>query len=196
MLRPPQTNTGTSLKAPKGTFQAVCYGVWDIGLHEREWQGKKKIIPQVKVAFEINEMITEGSFAGKRYAINKTYTFSLGTKTSLAKDIESWLNIKLTDEQRKDFDLETLIGKNCMISIKHNDVGGKVYANIDGILPIMKGMPLMTPENPSTPPQWVLDIKEKSISPAEAHNDDANDTNDAIDDSVDGKVSASDLEFK
>jgi hypothetical protein len=41
------------------------------------------------------------------------------------------------------FDLEAVIGANCLLNITHNQVGDRTYANVSSVNPLMKGMPTM-----------------------------------------------------
>ncbi|MEY4385808.1 MAG: hypothetical protein RLY20_1091 [Verrucomicrobiota bacterium] len=42
------------------------------------------------------------------------------------------------------FDVESIIGTNCLLNIQHNQVSDKTYANVVSIMPLVKGMPKMT----------------------------------------------------
>lgn len=158
-----------------GTTQAVCCGVWDLGLQKTSYMGKEKVQHKIIIAWEIVEKINapESEYNGKPYMLNKKYTLSLGDKANLRKDLESWRGRQFTaDELKAGFDIEKLYGVNCLIGIKHeadkNDAS-KVYANVTAILPLTKGTekikPLRTHEE--APPKWVLEKQAQAIQPEE-----------------------------
>ena len=140
-------------KAPEGTHQAVCFGVWDIGKHKRTWKGKESLVHQIIIGWElVTERHEEGKFEGQRFMVFKSYSNSLGEKSALSRDLVSWRGTPLRDEERKKFDLEVMIGKNCILTIVHNEN----YANVGGGSPLMKGIHPDKPENALTPPpEWV-----------------------------------------
>ena len=155
------------LLVPAGTHQAVCYGVWDIGLQKTIWNNAEKIQHKVIVAFEINEQIPSGEYVGKRFTVSKRYTLSLGDKANLRKDLESWRGKAFTIEELKGFDIEKLIGINAMVSVVHNEVrnekGTRFYANIVSVSKLMKGVMPMKPENEPKPPEWVTKLQAAAI---------------------------------
>ena len=71
-----------------GSYGAVCVGVFDIGTHPGQYNGKPTQNHQVIIAFEIDEEMTKGEYAGKRFMMNKWYTLSLADKANLRKDLE------------------------------------------------------------------------------------------------------------
>lgn len=139
---------------PAGTIQAVCYGIWDIGMQESAFGKKNKII----IGWEVNQRIDkpESEYHNKRLVISKTYTLSLNEKATLSIDLEGWRGKKFTDEEKKGFDVEKVIGVNCLLNIVHDEKNGKVYANIKSVSKLMAGMPLLKAEIPNTPPEWVV----------------------------------------
>lgn len=145
---------------PEGTHQAVCYGVWDIGYHTNSFGTKQH---KIVVSWEINETIkNEGEYKGKRFVISNRYTLSLSEKANLRKHLESWRGKSFTPDELIGFDVEKLIGANCLLNIAHNEKDGKTYSNILSIMQVPKGTQPMIPENDRTPPEWVKKVAEKS----------------------------------
>ena len=94
---------------PEGTIQAVAYDVWDLGMQKTNFQnedGEDIVQHKVKIAWELIETIDEpaSEYDGKRYAINKDYTLSLGEKATLRKDIESWRGQSFKENELKGFE--------------------------------------------------------------------------------------------
>ena len=125
--------------APTGVHQAVCVDVVDLGVLDVTWQGQTKQQHKVNLAWQINEDRDDG----KPYLVFKRYTLSLHEKSGLRKDLESWRGKKFTREEEMGFDLESVIGANCLLNVAHNQVGEKTYANVASVNPLMKGMPTM-----------------------------------------------------
>jgi hypothetical protein len=135
---------------PPDVYQAVCYGLYDLGSHH----DKKfdKVVHQVLLIWELPDLriaITkDGTTIDKPRGISKTYTLSLGEKANLRKDLQSWRGRPFTAQELEGFDLKSILGVNCMLQIIQIDKDGKKYSQISAILPLFKGMPSKQPENP------------------------------------------------
>lgn len=159
-----------------GTVQAVCCGVWDLGLQKTSYNGEEKIQHKIIVAWEIAEKINapESEYHGKPYMLNKKYTLSLGEQATLRKDLESWRGKPFTSEEiTSGFDVEKLYGVNCYIGITHEPDrkdASVVYANVTAILPLPKGIEKISPEraHDEAPPKWVVEKQAQAVDvPAE-----------------------------
>lgn len=126
--------------APAGVHQAVLVDVVDLGMLDVTWQGVTKRQHKVNFAWQIAEDRDDG----KPYLVFKRYTLSTHEKAGLRKDLESWLGRKFTREDEMGFDVESMLGKNCLLNITHNRVGDKTYANVASVNPLMKNMPVMS----------------------------------------------------
>lgn len=153
---------------PTGNQQAVCFDVWDVGLQESTWGDEKKVQHKVWIAWELEERISsDDEFNGQRHRIHKKYTLTLGDKATLNKDLSSWRGRPFTDEEKKGFDLEKLIGINCLLNIIHNKDGDKTYANIAAVAPLPKGLTKIAPENKRSVPEWIKKQREKAVNSLE-----------------------------
>ena len=146
-------NSREFYNVPAATYQAVCYDIWDIGFQESEWKGKKIVNHKVIIAFEINELVPEGEFEGKRMTINNFYTLSLSDKANLRKHLEGWRGKAFTEVELEKFDIEKLIGINCMLNVIAKENG---KTKIDGISKVMNGLISLIPENKRSMPEWVI----------------------------------------
>ena len=158
-----KNNGGNFEMIPEGTHQAVCFAVHDIGLQSNNFGTTQH---KVVISWEIKETIkAEGEYKGKRYVISNRYTLSLNEKSTLRKHLESWRGKKFTAEELdKGFDIEKVIGVNCMISVVHTESkNGKTYANVSAVMSLAKGMEKMTPENSTEPPDWVKELQGKAV---------------------------------
>lgn len=162
-----------------GTVQAVCCGVWDLGLQKSSYNGEEKIQRKIIIAWEIAENINapESEYHGKPYMLNKKYTLSLGEQANLRKDLESWRGKPFTAEEIKNgFDVESLYGINCLIGIKHEPDRTNqsiVYANVTAILPPTKGMEKISPlrTKDEAPPKWVQEKQAQAVIPEPSEED-------------------------
>jgi hypothetical protein len=128
--------------APEGVHQAVCCDVVDLGLVEVTWQGKSTMRHKVNFVWQIDKMNKEG----KPFLVFKRFTLSMRKNSSLLPFLESWRGKKFeATEIKQGFDVEKLIGANCMLQVIHNEGNdGKTYANVQSIQPFLKkyGEPL------------------------------------------------------
>jgi len=157
---------------PEGLQQGVCVWLFDLGTHmDTNFNKEKRLI---RLGFELSEVRIAGEKDGKHYdyakKISKEYNASMNEKSTLRKHLESWRGRKFTDDEKKGFDLQTILGVNCMVQIIHETKGEDTYANINNILPIYKGMEVRKPESkilyfdlhassdvPEGTPQWIKD---------------------------------------
>lgn len=159
--------TGESNKSyepiPLGPQQAVCAFVEDIGTHEGSYQGKPIARRQVVICWELAETMTQGEGAGKPFLVSKFYTLSLNEKATLRHDLNAWRGRDFTEEELKGFDLESIIGVNCMLNmVEHKKQDGSVTQKIGSIMPPMKNMQKIIPVN-TKPPAWIQKKREESI---------------------------------
>lgn len=121
---------------PAGTYAARCYQIIDLGHQTVEWQGTAKVVPKVRITWEVNEQMSDG----RPYSISKEYTASIGPKSNLRKDLEAWRGRPFTEDELRAFSLENVLGAPCFIGIAHVQKGEKTFANINSIMALPKGM--------------------------------------------------------
>lgn len=122
---------------PEGLYQAVCCDVWDPWVDESPFQDGK-MVDKTRIVWQL-DLSNEDN--GRPYEVSQIYTLSLHDKANLTKHLEAWRGRKFTKEEKEGFDLEKLLGANCQIQVVHNvKEGGEVYANVQAIVPIGKGM--------------------------------------------------------
>lgn len=117
----------------EGSYPAACIRVLDMGTQVHPKYGPKR---KINVAMEILGEETED---GEPFVVYKNYTASLGPKASLTKDLKTWMGLKF--EKGDEFDFEQILGQLGMVTIVHNEsTDGNVYANIDTISKLPKGL--------------------------------------------------------
>ena len=121
-------DSGDFVPHPEGIHPAVCVDVMDLGLVETDFQGQRRMVNKVKIAFE-SEAKTED---GKRCMVSKNFTASLHPKAKLAEFLGRWRGRPVLPGET--IDLGKLIGACCTLVISHQqNLAGKTYASIDAV---------------------------------------------------------------
>lgn len=131
---------------PEGAHPAVCDMFVDLGLQETTGKFAGKVqhkiylrwqIPSLRLSYEKDGQQIEGPMT-----IGSKFTLSLHEKSALRKLLQQWRGRAFTPEELKKFDVTTVVGKPCMISVSHSPrEGGGVYANVDGAMKLYPGVP-------------------------------------------------------
>ena len=143
---------------PEGIHPAVCVDVMDLGLVETEFQGQRKMVNKVKLAFE-SEAKTDD---GKPCMVTKNFTASLHPKAKLAEFLGKWRGRPVLPGET--IDLGKLIGACCTLVISHQqNLVGKTYASIDAVSkPTRKVVPSGT-YDPAAARQRFAEWKAKQV---------------------------------
>jgi hypothetical protein len=109
-----------------GLQTAVCVDVVDLGFQKTKFGEKHK----VRFVFQVEEMNSRGY----RHTVSAWYPLSMHEKSGMRKFLEDWRGKRFGEKELSPpgFDLETVIGKPCIINVVHSDTG---YANIGTISP-------------------------------------------------------------
>jgi hypothetical protein len=134
------TATGSNKEfkpVPEGNHTARCYRVIDLGTQDVEFQGEPKLMHKVLIGWELSGEADDGSplatTDGVPFTVSKQYTLSLSKKANLRADLESWRGKSFTDDELKGFDISTLLGAYCMVTVKHDTKGEKTYTNVASV---------------------------------------------------------------
>lgn len=128
---------------PEGSHMAVCDMFVDLGLQDSRFGAKHKIylhwqIPALRIEFE-----KDGEKINAPMSIGATYTLSLADKSNLRPMLQSWRGRAFTADELKQFDVSSVLGAPCMITVTHNPKeGGSVYANVGAVVKIPAGIPV------------------------------------------------------
>ncbi|AMV25485.1 hypothetical protein VT84_13890 [Gemmata sp. SH-PL17] len=120
-------------QVPAGNAPAVLVALVDCGSQHDEFQGKASWRRNVLLVWELP---TKKKKDGKSHTIDAVVTMSLNEKAKLRKWAESMMNAKISDGA--DFDITTLVGKACLVSVLHNEKG---YARVEAVTGYPDGMP-------------------------------------------------------
>jgi hypothetical protein len=125
---------------PEDTYNAVCVGVWDLGMQETKTWGTKH---QIRLMWEIDHTMTNGH----PFIVSSKFTASLSKNSHLFKTLTGWRGKAFTAEELKGFYIGNLLGVPCQVTIIHSEYEGKTYANVNTVARLAKGA---TPYKPKT----------------------------------------------
>lgn len=123
---------------PEGNHLARLYSVVEIGTVPVAY--REEPARQIRLTWELPEETAEFDGVQKPLVIGNKYTASMYKESKLRKIVEGMTG-KLDDKEADDFDLQTLLGKACMLNVVHT-VGknGKTYANVASAAPLPKAI--------------------------------------------------------
>ncbi|MGN0108386.1 MAG: phage replication initiation protein, NGO0469 family [Hominilimicola sp.] len=136
-----KANEGSTIEPlDEGLYTGICTKLIDLGWQYSEKYDKKqhKMMLGWDIAGEKVELAT-----GEK--VNRTmwkeYSTSLGDKSTLRKDLQSWRGKAFTIQELAGFNLYQILGVPCQMQIIHTEKNGNKYANISAIIAMPKGMP-------------------------------------------------------
>lgn len=131
-------------RPPEGVYNAVCTKIIDLGLQESTYNGNTSLKRKVFIEWELDEADSQGN----PFLVASRYTLSLSQNAQLRKVLQAWRGRAFTKDELAGFDLEKVLGAPCQIQIVHNESSnGNVYANVETVMPLGKGVPKPTPKN-------------------------------------------------
>ena len=133
-----ESSTERSYKlVPAGTHMAICYGIVDLGTQAYSYQGEQKQARQCRVLWELHGEDADGNPLtledGRPLSLSQRYTLSLAEKAKLRKTLISWRGREFTAAELRGFDLRTIIGAPCMLTVTHAVKGDRTFANVDTV---------------------------------------------------------------
>lgn len=181
---------GDFKRVSSGSHLGVCNLVADIGLQPGSAlhpDPKRQVvirweIPGERVEYEINGEKKEGPMT-----ISRTVTASMNEKATLRQILENWRGRKFTNEEAAKFDVSSILGKPCLLSISESTKGDKTYSNVASVSPLIKGMAAPEAENPllyyaddnrrsfDALPKWVREKIETQLQPEKGKTEHARD---------------------
>ena len=130
--------------APAGSYQGVCVDVVDLGIVESTWDGEVKRQHKIAVVWQIGAPMRDG----RPFLVRERYTLSLGDRSRLRPMLESWRGRAFSEAELDGFDVESVLGANCLLSIIHKQgTKGGTFANVASVSPLIKGMAKMAPKD-------------------------------------------------
>ncbi len=159
-----------------GVYPAIGSMMVDIGVQVSEKFGKSQ--RKFRMFWDIvGETI---DINGEQFPrrMSKEYSFSLGEKSNLRKDLQAWRGKPFTEEELQGFALVNVLNKGCQLQIINEEKNGKTYNNIAAIMALPKGTKLeeleettiFDMENPDSfkywekIPGWIQDQIKKAVN--------------------------------
>ena len=139
-----ETGGGDFQQAPVGTHVARCIRLIDLGTQTNEYEGKETKRNQVLVMWELCYEMMESDEGAKPFIVSRFYTNSLNEKATLRHDLAQWRGRDFTDEECKKFDLQSILGAPCMLSVITNEKG---KSKVGGVMKMPKGQEAPAPKN-------------------------------------------------
>jgi hypothetical protein len=129
------------VKVPLGSHLARCYELIDLGTQSYEYQGTLKVSKKVMIKWEIHSEDEDGkaTFTDKGDPLSQSeeYTLSMHEKSNLGALLRSWRGKDFTEEERRAFNLNNILGAWCMLSIvPKTNAAGKEFRNVGGATPV------------------------------------------------------------
>jgi len=125
--------------APEGTHLARIVQFFHIGTIQETIKGETKDRNKVRLVFELPLETYEYEGVQKPHLLAQEYTLSLNQKAALRKIVDGLEGRSLTEEEEYSYDVEALVGKECMVQVVHNESKGSTYANVANVMPTLKG---------------------------------------------------------
>jgi len=113
---------------PAGTYIARSYRAVDIGTQHSEYNGEPQVKNQFILFWELPTEMIDIDGEQKPRSISKFYTNSLHEKANLRHDLVSWRGKEFTEQELKDFDLNNILGKPCLLTVITKNDKAKVQA--------------------------------------------------------------------
>lgn len=127
---------------PIGMHLARLFRIVDLGTQRTEYEGNVNFKRQLQFVWEVHGKDEEGNPTvtekGEPLIITKDYNLSWADMATLRIDLESWRGRPFTDDERRRFDIENVIGNWCMLTVIHKPKkkGSGVYANVKAVTPV------------------------------------------------------------
>jgi hypothetical protein len=131
---------------PSGTHMAKCVRLIDLGTQTSDFQGEAKTARKLLLAFElVGDLVRDD---GEPFVVSKRFTASLHEKAALRKTLASWRGRDFNPTELQGFDLATVLGKPCMVSLIDVEKDGKQFVNIAGVMAAPRGVPVPEARTP------------------------------------------------
>lgn len=143
--------TPERILAPAGTFPARVYSIIYMGTVKGEYKGTPTSSYRVRLSWELptkTRKFKEDEPA-KPFSVSKELTLSMGSKSNLRPIVEGMLGVSFTDDDAKSFDIDELLGKDCLINLTHKESPNGKYVAINSTSQLPEGMTCPAAVNPA-----------------------------------------------
>lgn len=143
--------------APAGVHLAICTQIIHVGYQPGGKFGDKN---EVYLQFELPDIrvkwVKDGVEKEGPAIVRRKFGLSLSEKSHLRPFLESWRGRPFTKEEEDGFEITSVLGKLCQLSIIHEASGDgkKTYANISGAFGLIKDQKEALAANPDRAKPW------------------------------------------
>lgn len=133
-----------------GTHVGIPYQIIHLGTQKGVFNGEEKTAYKIRISFELpnSKKVFKDGESEKPMVVSSKVTLSMFSKAKLRPLVEGIMGITLPDDVADTFDVEDILGKPCLVSIKHDKTKeGKEFAMIASASPLIEGMPVPTQTN-------------------------------------------------
>jgi hypothetical protein len=105
---------------------------------------------KVRITWELpteTHVFKEGEEA-KPFVVSREFGLAMGKKSHLRPIVEGVLGVALKDEEAYSFDVDEILGKECLLNISLEDTESGTYANVNTASKLVKGMTCPPAVNP------------------------------------------------
>lgn len=136
---------GSSRLLEEGIYLSVCTQLIDLGMQYSEKYGR--VSRRISIGWDLVDETYETK-EGEAFnrTLRKEYSTTLGEKSSLRKDLQTWRGKVFTPEELAGFNMENVLGVPCQLQVIHTQKNGNTYANVASVLALSKGMERPTKE--------------------------------------------------
>jgi hypothetical protein len=123
-------NGSDFLPPPEGLHIARCYAVIDLGMQINKAFGNTS--PKVLIGWELSNTLMPD---GKPFIQMQSYTASISPNSKLRGLLEAWRGKGFTPAELQGFQLQSILGAPCYLTIKHtpNPQASQPWANVISI---------------------------------------------------------------
>lgn len=130
--------------APEGTFVGRVISIIEIGTEKTNFGDKNQVLITWELPTELHKFNEEEG--EKPFVVSSKYTLSLHKKSKLLPIVEGVLGVGLTEDETKSFDLDEILGKECLVNVEHSEDGQ--WSNIKSTTKLLRGVTCPPAVNP------------------------------------------------
>lgn len=141
-LTPNQPDSKREL-APAGTHRAVLYKIINYGNVPTEWNGETSKKHKIRLIWELSDETIEYEKDGEKvtapFSVGRKFTFSMGDNSNLYPIVQG-ITGGLKEDERWNFNIESLLGTACLLTVVHDEFNGNKYAKVTSATQLPKSM--------------------------------------------------------
>lgn len=127
-----------------GVYTAYSIAIIDLGTQRSE--KFQKDTRKFRIIWTIKDEVVKINDKEYPRTISKEYSFSLGEKSTLRKDLQAWRGQPFTAEELTGFDLNNILNKACQLQVIVEEKEGKHFNNLAAIMALPKGSIIEVPK--------------------------------------------------